>query len=129
MAKVNQRLTKTAKKMQNQPKDDAVVAQASSSKGGRGPKPKAKAAAKKKNQGSASTSKNVHIPATYGPMSLGSTKWVVKNLFELKSARRVLVDNNTFVNNCAHHVELEPLPPGRSLLDARASYVFADRIS
>ena len=57
------------------------------------------------------------------------TKWVVKNLFELKSARRVLVDNNTFVNNCAHHVELEPLPPGRSLLDARASYVFADRIS
>ena len=27
------------------------------------------------------------------------TKWVVKNLFELKSARRVLIDNNTFVNN------------------------------
>ena len=30
------------------------------------------------------------------------TKWVVKNLFELKNARRVLVDNNTFINNvCA----------------------------
>ena len=30
--------------------------------------------------------------------------WVVKNLFELKNARRVLVDNNTFINNCVQAI-------------------------
>jgi len=34
--------------------------------------------------------------------SFAGTAWTVKNLFELKNARRVLVDGNTFENNWAH---------------------------
>jgi hypothetical protein len=37
-----------------------------------------------------------------GEPSFGGTAWTVKNLFELKNARRVLVDGNTFENNWAH---------------------------
>lgn len=37
-----------------------------------------------------------------GDPSFEGTAWTVKNLFELKNARRVLVDGNTFENNWAH---------------------------
>jgi hypothetical protein len=37
-----------------------------------------------------------------GDPSFAGTAWSVKNLFELKNARRVLVDGNTFENNWAH---------------------------
>jgi hypothetical protein len=37
-----------------------------------------------------------------GDPSFEGKAWTVKNLFELKNARRVLVDGNTFENNWAH---------------------------
>jgi hypothetical protein len=37
-----------------------------------------------------------------GDPSFAGTAWTVKNIFELKNARRVLVDGNTFENNWAH---------------------------
>src|SRR5208337_3279622 len=37
------------------------------------------------------------VPLTTGPPA--SRKWVVKNLFEIKSAQRVLVDSNVMENN------------------------------
>lgn len=37
-----------------------------------------------------------------GHPSYAGTPWLVKNLFELKNARRVLVENNLFENNWAH---------------------------
>jgi hypothetical protein len=37
-----------------------------------------------------------------GDPSFAGTAWTVKNLFELKNARRVLVDGNTFENNWVH---------------------------
>lgn len=38
-----------------------------------------------------------------GDPSYGGTPWVVKNLFELKNARRVLVEGNLFENNWRSH--------------------------
>ncbi|HEV3468232.1 MAG TPA: hypothetical protein VG148_02850, partial [Pyrinomonadaceae bacterium] len=37
-----------------------------------------------------------------GDPSYAGTRWTAKNLFELKSARRVLVEGNVFENNWAH---------------------------
>jgi hypothetical protein len=37
-----------------------------------------------------------------GDPSYGGTPWSVKNLFELKTGRRVLIDGNVFENNWAH---------------------------